>query len=214
MATNNAIGASLPISVSNGGMGAGSHTAYGVLCGGTTSTGAVQSIAGVGTSGQVLTSNGAAALPTFQSFGSLVILHTTITLTSAQIKAITTTPITIVAAQGAGTVVVPLLATTKFVYGGTNAFTGGGSNNAVVLTFVGATPSSSVGNAVVSDATITGTTTTYSFSAFNQSTRSSITAASCENSALIAFSPGIALTGNAANNNTLTIDLFYQVLSI
>lgn len=41
-----------------------------MLCGGTTSTAAVQSIAGVGTSGQVLTSNGAGALPTFQGISS------------------------------------------------------------------------------------------------------------------------------------------------
>jgi hypothetical protein len=43
------------------------NTSYAVLCGGTTGTGAIQSIASVGTSGQVLTSNGAAALPTMQT---------------------------------------------------------------------------------------------------------------------------------------------------
>jgi hypothetical protein len=53
--------------VANGGTGAVSQTAYAVLAGGTTSTGAYQSIASVGTSGQVLTSNGAGALPTFQA---------------------------------------------------------------------------------------------------------------------------------------------------
>lgn len=52
--------------VVNGGTGRDSHTAYAVICGGTTTTGAQQSIASVGTSGQVLTSNGAGALPTFQ----------------------------------------------------------------------------------------------------------------------------------------------------
>lgn len=52
--------------VAGGGTGLTSTTAYAVLCGGTTSTAALQSIASVGTSGQVLTSNGAAALPTFQ----------------------------------------------------------------------------------------------------------------------------------------------------
>lgn len=57
----------LPLPVSDGGTGTSSATAYAVLCGGTTSTGAHQSIAGVGTSGQLLTSNGASALPTFQS---------------------------------------------------------------------------------------------------------------------------------------------------
>ena len=57
----------VPVTVANGGTGNTSATAYAVLCGGTTSTGAFQSIASVGTSGQVLTSNGPGALPTFQT---------------------------------------------------------------------------------------------------------------------------------------------------
>lgn len=55
------------LAVADGGTGVSSHTAYAVLCGGTTGTGAIQSIASVGTSGHVLTSNGAGALPTFQA---------------------------------------------------------------------------------------------------------------------------------------------------
>lgn len=55
------------ITVADGGTGRSSHTAYAVLCGGTTTTGAQQSVSGVGTSGQVLTSNGAGALPTWQA---------------------------------------------------------------------------------------------------------------------------------------------------
>jgi hypothetical protein len=54
-------------SVAGGGTGVTSTTAYAVLCGGTTSTNPIQSIASVGTSGQVLKSNGAGALPTFQN---------------------------------------------------------------------------------------------------------------------------------------------------
>lgn len=54
-------------SVASGGTGRTTNTAYAVVCGGTTTGGAEQSIASVGTSGQVLTSNGAGALPTFQS---------------------------------------------------------------------------------------------------------------------------------------------------
>lgn len=53
--------------VANGGTGRTTNTAYAVICGGTTTGGAEQSIASVGTSGQVLTSNGAGALPTFQA---------------------------------------------------------------------------------------------------------------------------------------------------
>jgi hypothetical protein len=58
------------VGVADGGTGVSSLTAYAVLCGGTTSTGPIQSIASVGTAGQLLTSNGAGALPTFQSLGA------------------------------------------------------------------------------------------------------------------------------------------------
>jgi hypothetical protein len=67
MATNNATNTSNPVTVPQGGTGDSSLTAYAVVCGGTTSTGALQSVSGVGTSGQVLTSNGASALPTWQA---------------------------------------------------------------------------------------------------------------------------------------------------
>ena len=54
--------------VANGGTGTTTNTAYAVICGGTTTGGVQQSIASVGTAGQLLTSNGAGALPTFQTF--------------------------------------------------------------------------------------------------------------------------------------------------
>ena len=60
-----ALGNALPVAA--GGTGVSSNTAYAVLCGGTTSTNPIQSIASVGTAGQVLTSNGAGALPTMQA---------------------------------------------------------------------------------------------------------------------------------------------------
>lgn len=60
------------VAVADGGTGRSSHTAYAVVCGGTTTTAAQQSIASVGTAGHVLTSNGAGALPTFQAAGSSV----------------------------------------------------------------------------------------------------------------------------------------------
>lgn len=53
--------------VVNGGSGRASATAYGVLAGGTTATSAHQSVAAIGTLGQVLTSNGPGALPTFEN---------------------------------------------------------------------------------------------------------------------------------------------------
>jgi len=69
VATNYMASATLgsALGVASGGTGSATATAYAVQCGGTTSTGAHQSVASVGTSGQVLTSNGAGALPTFQT---------------------------------------------------------------------------------------------------------------------------------------------------
>lgn len=74
--------------VGGGGTGATSFTAYSVVCAGTTSTGAFQNVSGVGTSGQVLTSNGAGALPTWQASaasGSLILLNTQTASNSANI---------------------------------------------------------------------------------------------------------------------------------
>ena len=53
--------------VANGGTGNTTFTAYSVICAGTTATGVFQNVSGVGTSGQILTSNGAAMLPTWQA---------------------------------------------------------------------------------------------------------------------------------------------------
>lgn len=58
------------ITVGYGGTGIATTTAYSVICAGTTATGAFQSLASVGTSGQVLTSGGAAALPTWTTISS------------------------------------------------------------------------------------------------------------------------------------------------
>lgn len=58
------------LAVPRGGTGLDSVTAYSVLCGGITSTGAFQNVSGVGTSGQVLVSNGAAALPSWQTIAA------------------------------------------------------------------------------------------------------------------------------------------------
>lgn len=58
----------VPVTVPHGGTGDTSFTAYTVICGGTTSTGNLQNVVNTGNSNQVLTSNGAGALPTWQNF--------------------------------------------------------------------------------------------------------------------------------------------------
>lgn len=64
---NNSNWSGTDLGVTNGGTGLSAATAYAVITGGTTSTGAFQSVSGLGTSGQVLTSNGAGALPTWEN---------------------------------------------------------------------------------------------------------------------------------------------------
>lgn len=63
------------VPVADGGTGNSTMSAYAVVCGGTTTTNPLQSVAALGSAGDVLTSNGAGALPTFQtpsSSGSFV----------------------------------------------------------------------------------------------------------------------------------------------
>lgn len=58
-----------PLPVVEGGTQNSTVAAYSVVCGGTTNTGALQVVSGVGSSTQVLTSNGAGMLPTWQNAG-------------------------------------------------------------------------------------------------------------------------------------------------
>lgn len=60
-----------PLAVTSGGTGLSTATtAYGVVCAGTVATGAFQVLNSLGTAGQVLTSNGAGVLPSWQAGGS------------------------------------------------------------------------------------------------------------------------------------------------
>lgn len=69
------------VPVADGGTGLSTlTTAYGVVCAGTTATGSLQN-AGAGNAGQVLTSNGAAALPSFQAAAGIT-LGTPVALTN------------------------------------------------------------------------------------------------------------------------------------
>src|SRR3954471_10146822 len=99
------------VTVPYGGTGDTSFTAYSVLCGGTTSTAALQNVSGVGTSGQVLTSNGAGALPTWQAAGSGTV--TSVSGTSGQIDVATgtTTPVISISASYVGQASITTLGT-------------------------------------------------------------------------------------------------------
>lgn len=60
---------SLPVTVPNGGTGASTISAGAVVLGGTSSTSALTTVSGLGTSGYVLTSTGSSSAPTWQAGG-------------------------------------------------------------------------------------------------------------------------------------------------
>jgi hypothetical protein len=90
------------IPVANGGTGATSQTAYSVICGGTTSTGAYQSVISLGTAGQVLTSNGAGALPTWGAASAGTVTSVGWTGGIVSVATATTTPAFTIAGTSGG----------------------------------------------------------------------------------------------------------------
>lgn len=83
------------VTVAQGGTGNTTFTAYSVICAGTTATGAFQNVSGVGTSGQVLTSNGAAQLPTWQTSATGTVTSVSVVTAngvSGSVATATTTP--------------------------------------------------------------------------------------------------------------------------
>lgn len=112
--------------VADGGTGACSLTAYAVLCGGTTITSPMQSVVSVGTSGQILTSNGANSVPTFQ------------------IPSVNTIVTTYNVGSGNHTLHVNTKALTIIGFGGGG---GGGSGRAVPSSFFGSHGGGSAGGA-------------------------------------------------------------------
>jgi len=129
------------------------------------------------------------------------------TLTNAQIKALHATPITIVAAQGSGTLIRIISWTGRFNYGGTNVFTAGAGQTIAFYLSTSNTLSASL----ISNATLTGSTSIY---ALGNALPSTFTVAG-ENQPLILYnSNATEITGNAANDNTISYNVVYQVIKI
>jgi hypothetical protein len=200
------------------------YTDHGVLVG--SGTASIDALA-VGTDGQVLI--GATGLDpafaTLTSTDSSITFtpgaHTlnlgvttgiklaTITLTSAQVKALMGTPITVLAGQGAGTTVIPLAAQLKLVYGGTNAFT----NPQDLAMYVGTLSGTTLVGGVTGAGFVDQTANTYA----NVDVPAALTvnpAASYENQPIIIANTGASeITGNAANNNSIIVNLYYLLVT-
>lgn len=137
------------------------------------------------------------------------IQEATITLTSTQIKSLNANPIALVAAQGAGKVIVPVSIIGKFLYGGTNVFVAAASQT--VSVFYGTALQYISG--VINNVQVVASASSYSVPSFagiaNKAT------SNLENVALNAYNPiPTEISGNAANNNTVTFVVKYYVVTI
>jgi hypothetical protein len=158
------------------------------------------------TAGQVLTSNGSLANASFQSPSFSSVFITTVTLTSTDVKSLESSAFTLVPGQGSGTSIVPWQLQSKLVYGGSNAFTNpqdidvryqDGSGMLVAL--------------IAGAGFVDQTADTYNL---GQVAGNVITAATgIDNQPLVLFNSSSAITGNAANNNTIVVTIIYTVLT-
>ncbi len=210
-ATTLQYGLSTPVSVALGGTGAAAVTAYAVLCGGATNTAPLQSIASVGTAGQVLTSNGAGELPIFQT---LPVRTATVKLTSSQIKSLRAQPVVIVPAPGANKVVCVLGCFLKLKYGGSNAFVASASQ-VLRLGYIGISGTAIVTTALA-NTSITASADRAAFSTINSNTGFVDSGNSvATNSAVVVYnSTATEISGNASNDNVIVVSVVYQIVDV
>ena len=158
-----------------------------------------------GTSGNILTSDGTNWTSSAQTF-----LIKSISLNSAQIKALHGTPIEIIPTPGSGKGIVIINCASKFNYGGNNAFTAGAAQT-VTLYFNNNTTSSAV--VPCDNTTIVGTTTKFS-SITSVTSITDKSAGILDNVNLAAWNPvATEITGNAANDNSIDIIVAYWIVT-
>jgi len=133
-----------------------------------------------------------------------------VVLTNSQIKALRATPLTLVAAPGAGLFVNPIDCVLELIYGGNNAFTANVGDNLALKWKDGTTTPIIQGGL---QAFLQGTAN--AFNAFvGPATGSDINVAgaSVVNNPLVIHNIGAAeIAGNAANDNTIRLTLTYQI---
>jgi fibronectin-binding autotransporter adhesin len=186
----------------------------GVKLGGAAEGTLVTSSAGVistvtGTAGFVLTANAAGTSPSFQTAPGGGVLTASVNLTNAQIKAIHATPITIVAAQGAGTTIQLISCAAKLHYGGTNAFVDG---SAFGLSFYYTNNAGVQVGSVMTSTVLTQTSNRIYLS--NQILATNIDTSFENLPVVVTGATATEITGNAANNNTITVNITYKVITL
>lgn len=132
-----------------------------------------------------------------------------VTLTSSEIKNLTTAQKTLVAAPAAGKVLKFMGAVMKLNYGGNNVFTESGDNLAVKFTD---DSGAQVSQTIETTGFIDQMADTYTTA--EPKIDAIVAAASAEAQALVLDNLGSNIAGNAADDNTITMRVFYQVMTL
>lgn len=163
-----------------------------------------------GTSGNVMTSDGTNWVSSANTAGA-GLLSVSGTLTNTQVKNLRATPVQIVAAPGAGNIIQVVTWSMTMNYGGTNAFTA--PSSALVNLFIGASVVAADG---LYGTALTSTTSRYAQGvAFDLGVLAGFAYSSLANAALnIGNNGGAEIAGNAANNNTVSYNVLYRIITI
>lgn len=155
----------------------------------------------------ILVDNITAKVGNYYGISQFYPLYTEVVLTSAQIKVIRATPITIAAAPGTGLIACFRYAQLFSKYGGNNAFTNPQNLSFRYVDGSGVTISGAVTAAGFIDQTVNMTNIAVSV------TNPIATQAQSENKAIVIHNVGASeITGNAAGDNTIIVRLCYHVL--
>lgn len=214
-----------PQPVVEGGTGAQTFTSHSLLLGQGTSavtalgaatngqiaigsTGADPVLAGITAGTGISVSNGAGTITVSSSAG---LLMSTTQLTSSQVKNLHATPITAIAAPSAGQSIWPIAIISRLDYGGSNVFTAGASQFiALFWTAVGNNnrPFNAVTNAV-----IVASANTYYYGSTLVLTQ--FTASQVEAQPMVLYNNNATeISGNAAGNNTITVQILYTIVTL
>lgn len=160
-----------------------------------------------GTSGQLMTSNGAGIAPTYQTGSGIMVA--TRQLLSSEVKALHAVPITLIATPGSGNVIWILNGIGKMNYGGSNVFV------AAAAQTIGVFYGTSTGNKAftsVLNGQIVAAASSYTI---DVDTAITGVATTWENTAVILANPiATEISGNAANDNTITVQVVYRIITL
>jgi len=129
-----------------------------------------------------------------------------VTLTATQVKALATTPIQLVAAPAAGNTLLFMGALFKLNYGGTNVFSEAGDNLGIKYTDAAGVQ---VSGTIESTGFIDQSADTYTNGV--PAADAIVAASAAEAQALVLDNLGNNFAGNAADDNTVSIRVYYQV---